>query len=124
MRMSTVLFSFFWQVLFTHDTVSLWSIFGALLVSSSIVIMLVFKEKEQTMTVATESSDPSASAVYNPVSTEDGLGIEMQCPQDEDNNMHWSVHNTIDSPNIQQVGSTADDDDDDEGLDYIFTAAS
>ena len=45
MRMSDVVFGFIWQVLFTHDNVvSFYSIFGALLVISSIFVLILSKE--------------------------------------------------------------------------------
>jgi len=45
MRMSDVVFGFIWQVLFTHDNVvSFYSIFGALLVISSIFVLILNKE--------------------------------------------------------------------------------
>jgi hypothetical protein len=46
MRMSDLLFGFIWQALFTADEVSRMSVAGALLVSSSILIIVLFKQSE------------------------------------------------------------------------------
>ena len=44
MRMSDVIFGFLWQVLFTKDSVDMLSISGALLISSSILVVVIFKQ--------------------------------------------------------------------------------
>jgi len=46
MRMSDLLFGFIWQALFTTDEVSRMSVAGAVLVSSSILIIVLFKQSE------------------------------------------------------------------------------
>ena len=43
MRMSDVVFGYLWQLLFTADGVDALSIIGAILVSFSIVIVIIFK---------------------------------------------------------------------------------
>jgi drug/metabolite transporter (DMT)-like permease len=45
MRMSDVIFGFLWQILFTPDPVDKLSIFGALLVSLSILVVVIFKQE-------------------------------------------------------------------------------
>jgi len=47
MRMSDLLFGFIWQALFTTDEVSRLSVAGALLVSSSILIIVLSKQSEE-----------------------------------------------------------------------------
>jgi drug/metabolite transporter (DMT)-like permease len=58
MRMSDILFGFTWQALFTADEVSLLSVFGAMLVVSSVMILVAFKSSEVTAaaTIASASS--------------------------------------------------------------------
>lgn len=55
MRMSDVVFGFIWQVLFTADDLSLLSLCGAILVASSILVIVIFKGK------STSPSDASSS---------------------------------------------------------------
>lgn len=45
MRMSDVVFSFLWQSLFTKESVSLLSVFGAFIITASILMMVIFKQK-------------------------------------------------------------------------------
>lgn len=47
MRMSDVVFGFIWQVLFTVDPVSPLSVLGAVLVTGSILVVVVFKPKPE-----------------------------------------------------------------------------
>ena len=48
MRMSDVVFGYLWQVLFTHDAVSLLSIIGAFIITASILIIVIFKAKPES----------------------------------------------------------------------------
>lgn len=47
MRMSDVVFGFIWQVCFTSDAVDPLSILGAFLVTTSILVVVIFKPKEE-----------------------------------------------------------------------------
>jgi drug/metabolite transporter (DMT)-like permease len=74
MRMSDVVFGFIWQVLFTQDAVSGLSVLGAVLVTSSIMVVIVMKPtastNQQTMPVGASGIelpawDSSAHAMLN-----------------------------------------------------------
>lgn len=66
MRMSDLLFGFIWQALFTADEVSRMSVAGALLVSSSILIIVICKQSE--VAVNDESID---TETYSEATQED-----------------------------------------------------
>lgn len=75
MRMSDLLFGFIWQALFTADEVSRMSVAGALLVSSSILIIVLFKQSNVVVnddSIDTESHVESAQE-DNDVDTEGEL---------------------------------------------------
>ncbi len=78
MRMSDVFCGFLWQVLFTNDSdVSLLSIFGAVLVITSIVMLIVFKPKNDDNATASKGSSSILSvemakplkSIYNVLQT-------------------------------------------------------
>jgi drug/metabolite transporter (DMT)-like permease len=54
MRMSDVAFAFLWQTIFTSDDANLLSVCGALLVTSSILIIVVFKKRTPALGDANE----------------------------------------------------------------------
>jgi drug/metabolite transporter (DMT)-like permease len=60
MRMSDVVFGFIWQVLFTADKLSLLSLCGAILVASSILVIVIFKGKSDSPSDASQSKLPSS----------------------------------------------------------------
>jgi len=60
MRMSDVVFGFMWQILFTPDVTNLLSIFGAILVASSILVIVIFKRTE---TIPTEQSESQSQGI-------------------------------------------------------------
>lgn len=63
MRMSDVVFGFIWQNLFTRDAVSLLSLVGAMLVASSILIIVVFKPQPSAAAAAAAAAAAPAKAV-------------------------------------------------------------
>eukprot|EP01034_Spumella_vulgaris_P028615 gene28615-35501_t len=62
MRMSDVVFGFLWQALFTTDEVSMLSVVGAVLVSSSIVILVVCKQTPPPTPNVVDSAVDDATA--------------------------------------------------------------
>jgi len=84
MRMSDLLFGFFWQQLFTGDSVSPLSIVGALLIVSSVLMIVFSKEKPSagaTIAQRAAKSTQLASPTYNPVALSD---MEYDFDGDED----------------------------------------
>ena len=98
MRMSDVVFGFVWQSLFTQDPVSILSVTGAVLVASSILIVIVFKQKsppekscerdvelepraDEKSTIVSEGGHPSANPLN--VFTIVGDGDEDLCDEAE-----------------------------------------
>lgn len=116
MRMSDILFGFIWQVLFTYDAISYFSILGALLVSSSIGIMLIFKEKPNSLLLHDKSMElrDIMRGVYSPIAPE----------ADDQDGLHGSRNGgTLDDTTVTK-GSELEgpvDTVDDESIDYIFT---
>ena len=65
MRMSDVVFGFVWQSLFTQDPVSILSVTGAVLVASSILIVVVFKQMQGPAGDRAEYNNPSYRAMVS-----------------------------------------------------------
>lgn len=61
MRMSDVVFGFIWQVLFTADDLNLLSLFGAIIVASSILVIVIFKANNSP-SAATDKIKPMSAA--------------------------------------------------------------
>jgi drug/metabolite transporter (DMT)-like permease len=61
MRMSDVLFGFIWQLAFTSDHASVYSVIGAMLVTCSILIIVVLKEPADS--IPTESEESSVEMI-------------------------------------------------------------
>lgn len=61
MRMSDVVFGFIWQVLFTADDLNLLSLFGAIIVASSILVIVIFKANNSP-SAATDKIKPMTAA--------------------------------------------------------------
>lgn len=78
MRMSDVVFGFIWQMLFTPDPISYLSVLGALLVTGSIMVVVIFKP-----------SNPDTSSVTNASSSVAKATIELA---DIDSSSHAMLH--------------------------------
>eukprot|EP01038_Epipyxis_sp_PR26KG_P005171 gene5171-7198_t len=72
MRMSDILFGFIWQAVFTSDKIQLLTIIGALLVSSSIILIIIFKQAEthpvntsESPKISVELSQTTYSKILN-----------------------------------------------------------
>eukprot|EP01040_Poterioochromonas_malhamensis_P000236 gene236-247_t len=63
MRMSDVIFGYIWQVLFTNDGVDWLSIVGAVLVSMSILVVVIFKQDYQRSPTKNEKSLGNVSSI-------------------------------------------------------------
>lgn len=91
MRMSDVVFGFIWQILFTQDPISVLSIMGAILVTGSIMVVVVFKQSgtaqgasqdvKKAIRPEIELSEMDSSA-HNILHNADYLGVD-----DEDDNI-------------------------------------
>jgi drug/metabolite transporter (DMT)-like permease len=64
MRMSDVLFGYTWQAIFTADVISALSVFGATLVTGSILLVVMFKQKESVAQQQLPVVDGSAKSVH------------------------------------------------------------
>lgn len=103
MRMSDVLFGFLWQGLFTSDGVHYLSLLGAFMISSSIVVIVAFKQLEPDAR-NTSGSLLSLSATdktlrthqkYAKVQTNDGVEQDLSEDSDFDSdheNNKFSTH--------------------------------
>jgi hypothetical protein len=78
MRMSDVLFGFIWQALFTSEIVSVLSIVGALLVMSSIIVVVVAKQYRQGMEAKSEGNADRSSLKGADVSVEVDLTFSFE----------------------------------------------
>ena len=89
MRMSDVIFGFIWQILFTQDPISYLSVLGALLVTGSIMVVVVFKQSS-TETTAKEAKKvirPEVELTDMDSSTHNILHPSSEYQQIEDENL-------------------------------------
>ena len=88
MRMSDVPFSFVWQAIFTNDKVYVTSIFGALIITSSILTLMILKETGQEPDLKSKTTELSSmkyskrsvldgTEIYSPVHSHSVLDEEM-----------------------------------------------
>lgn len=93
MRMSDLLFGFIWQALFTADEVSSMSVAGALLVSSSILIIVLCKQSEVVV---------NDDSIYD-----DSICTETQSESTQEDNDEDTEGELLKSPSIQSRLSDA-----------------
>lgn len=96
MRMSDVVFGFIWQVLFTADKLNMLSLFGAILVGSSILVIVVFKGNNASRNEENKSQPLGDQQVreYEVVSA-----LEVD---DEDNDPDDDIITDVDDTDFQQ----------------------
>lgn len=87
MRMSDVVFGFIWQVLFTSDALSMLSLSGAILVTSSILVIVFFKQNNTAPAGTTSQGAPvlpGATATINPMRPHHQYEMVASLEVDED----------------------------------------
>ena len=108
MRMSDVAFGFVWQVAFTSDPLSLLSLAGAVLVTCSILIIVVFKQTPPPVDKDLELTQLS-SAISSLRDTmqhydEMELGFEDDEAELQDHSYIHDITDSVDSPHYNKTG--------------------
>jgi drug/metabolite transporter (DMT)-like permease len=109
MRMSDVVFGFIWQACFTTDSINILAIIGAVLVTSSIFVVVVFKPNSAS-TPPSLSSAALSSINYSPLSTNSpGTVARYGDDEDDDNQIEMMSQNDLDiSKGIEDTLSPID----------------
>jgi hypothetical protein len=107
MRMSDVFFSFIWQAVFTTDTVSGYSVIGAMLVLCSIVIILVFKKSAVAVDVESDGKDEDTTTISSNSSNDVELS---ECSNYESIYVQLSVDESTHGDSLLLYKSTISDD--------------
>lgn len=81
MRMSDILGGIMWQVIFTHDSLSVFTLSGALLIAMGVLIVVIFKKSSGTTT----SHDAEVSAISQLMRK-----VEMQVVAESTRNQRYS----------------------------------
>lgn len=99
MRMSDVVFGFIWQACFTSDAVSVLSVTGALLVTSSIIIMAAFKQSPAPVPAPASSLDDSThdASKIEIVEGKRQAMFSIEDTSDEDDDIEMTIRNPISS---------------------------
>ncbi len=88
MRMSDVVFGFIWQVLFTPDPISYLSVLGAILVTGSIMVVVIFKPSNPPAVASPTNGSSSTTAAIELTdidSSAHAMLHKFQIDDDEDN---------------------------------------
>ena len=119
MRMSDIVFGYIWQSLFTNEKVAIFSLAGALLVTLSIFILIIFKQTTTSSTTSTEAIsrsvvnekilfDRKVSEKYNPLNNDEFDDLEG----DDDHCFALDEDPELDNPShglVQMASRVMDD---------------
>jgi hypothetical protein len=127
MRMSDVVFGFLWQAIFTSDNVNAFSVVGALLVMSSILIVVYNKASRESMEPQNQGGEKEENLVVVPSSHDIEEGTTASCSNDTDNMCRMYAITKADDRNIEDTSINDETDTDEsnismDGLRSVSTA--
>lgn len=99
MRMGDIIFGFIFQEIFTNDKIKYLSLIGAILVSSSVIIILIFKEtkdKDNTLMINNEQEQQLIhqfiDSKYIMVNTDEEI---LDLENEKDDNIHFNQFDAV-----------------------------